>query len=245
MLRGMTQQFSPATGPQVTLGEVLNGQVIAVTSADQGYGRTISAALARAGASVVLIGNNSETLAAAASQLEHAGGHAIPMKADVGVPLDWISAYTRIMEIFGVLHGTVHLADKRAHTEFTSLTENEWMDLFNCNVKSSVAIAQVIRRRQPGSWLTIVGPHLDERGLQVHPQRGALRGLVEQAHTEDLRLNLLLPGRVSSGDDTLDRPLSAAVLALATPGMTHLRGNVMDVPMPPIPKIRALDAYPL
>ncbi|MFC6749158.1 SDR family NAD(P)-dependent oxidoreductase [Deinococcus aquaticus] len=216
-----------------------------MTGADQGYGRTISAALASAGASVVLIGANSETLATAASHLEHTGGHAIPIKADVGVPLDWLSAQNRILEIFGALHGIVHLADKRSHSEFTSLSENEWMDLFNCNLKSTVGIAQIVRRRLPGTWLTIIGPHLDERGLQAHPQRGALRGLVEQAHTEDLRLNLLLPSRASSSDDTLDAPLSNAVLALAAPGMKHLRGNVMDVPMPPIPKIRALDAYPL
>ncbi|MFT2722039.1 SDR family NAD(P)-dependent oxidoreductase [Deinococcus sp. A31D244] len=240
----MTQPFNPTPRPG-HLSEVLAGQVIAVTGADQGYGRTISAALASAGASVVLIGANSETLATAASHLEHTGGHAIPIKADVGVPLDWLSAQNRILEIFGALHGIVHLADKRSHSEFTSLSENEWMDLFNCNLKSTVGIAQIVRRRLPGTWLTIIGPHLDERGLQAHPQRGALRGLVEQAHTEDLRLNLLLPSRASSSDDTLDAPLSNAVLALAAPGMTHLRGNVMDVPMPPIPKIRALDAYPL
>ncbi|GAA5438473.1 SDR family NAD(P)-dependent oxidoreductase [Deinococcus aquaticus] len=240
----MTQPFNPTPRPG-HLSEVLAGQVIAVTGADQGYGRTISAALASAGASVVLIGANSETLATAASHLEHTGGHAIPIKADVGVPLDWLSAQNRILEIFGALHGIVHLADKRSHSEFTSLSENEWMDLFNCNLKSTVGIAQIVRRRLPGTWLTIIGPHLDERGLQAHPQRGALRGLVEQAHTEDLRLNLLLPSRASSSDDTLDAPLSNAVLALAAPGMKHLRGNVMDVPMPPIPKIRALDAYPL
>ena len=240
----MTQPFNPTPRPG-HLSEVLAGQVIAVTGADQGYGRTISAALASAGASVVLIGANSETLATAASHLEHTGGHAIPIKADVGVPLDWLSAQNRILEIFGALHGIVHLADKRSHSEFTSLSENEWMDLFNCNLKSTVGIAQIVRRRLPGTWLTIIGPHLDERGLQAHPQRGALRGLVEQAHTEDLRLNLLLPSRASSSDDTLDAPLSNAVLALAAPGMTHLRGNVMEVPMPPIPKIRALDAYPL
>ncbi|MGM9320627.1 SDR family NAD(P)-dependent oxidoreductase [Deinococcus aquaticus] len=240
----MTQPFNP-TPRQGHLSEVLAGQVIAVTGADQGYGRTISAALASAGASVVLIGANSETLATAASHLEHTGGHAIPIKADVGVPLDWLSAQNRILEIFGALHGIVHLADKRSHSEFTSLSENEWMDLFNCNLKSTVGIAQIVRRRLPGTWLTIIGPHLDESGLQAHPQRGALRGLVEQAHTEDLRLNLLLPSRASSSDDTLVAPLSNAVLALAAPGMKHLRGNVMDVPMPPIPKIRALDAYPL
>ncbi|GGS41745.1 SDR family NAD(P)-dependent oxidoreductase [Deinococcus knuensis] len=241
----MTQQFNLRPPRQGHLSEVLAGQVIAVTGADQGYGRTISAALASAGASVVLIGANSDTLATAASHLEHTGGHAIPIKADVGVPLDWLSAQNRILEIFGALHGIVHLADKRSHSEFTSLSENEWMDLFNCNLKSTVGITQIVRRRLPGTWLTIIGPHLDERGLQVNPQRGALRGLVEQAHTEDLRLNLLLPGRASSGDDTLDAPLANAVLALAAPGMKHLRGNVMDVPMPAIPNIRALDAYPL
>ncbi|MVN89181.1 SDR family NAD(P)-dependent oxidoreductase [Deinococcus sp. HMF7620] len=236
----MTQYLAPTApvaGP--ALGDLLGGQVIAVTGADQGYGRTVSAALAHAGASVVLIGDNSETLAVAASQLEHAGGHAIPIKADVGVPLDWLSAQTRILDIFGELHGIVHLADKRAHSEFTALSENEWMDLFNCNVKSSVAITQILRRRLPETWLTIIGPHLDERGLHVAPQRGAIRGLVEQAYTEDLRLNLLLPGRASSSEDKLDRPLASAVLALAAPGLGHLRGNVVEVPLPPVPKVRA------
>lgn len=240
MLGGMTSDFAAA--PESPAPPLLAGQVIAVTGADQGYGRAISAGLARAGASVVLIGGNSETLAAAASSLELAGGTAIPLKADVGVPLDWLSAQNRILEIFGALHGIVHLADKRAHTNFTLLSENEWMDLFNCNVKSSVAIAQIVRRRLSGTWLTIVGPHLDEPGLQVHPQRGAIRGLVEHAHDEELRVNLVLPGRASSGDETLDRPLAEAVLMLAAPTLAHLRGTVLEVPLPPVPRLRVSEA---
>jgi NAD(P)-dependent dehydrogenase (short-subunit alcohol dehydrogenase family) len=239
MLRGMTSD-SPATAFQPT-PQLLAGQVIAVTGADQGYGRAICAALAGAGASIVLIGGNSETLSAAASGLELSGAVAIPLKADVGVPLDWLGAQNRILEIFGALHGIVHLADKRAHTNFTMLSEGEWMDLFNCNVKSSVAIAQIVRRRLSGTWLTIVGPHLDEAGLQVHPQRGAIRGLVEHAHAEEMRVNLLLPSRASAGDEALDRPLADAVLALATPALGHLRGAVLDVPLPPVPRLRVSD----
>ena len=249
----------------------LQGQVIAVTGADQGYGRIISSALALAGADVVLIGVNTESLAAHASSIESStmranaiwtsadqrgvpgaepqgepqGGTAIPLKADVGVPLDWRSAQTRILEIFGVLHGVVHLADKRAHSTFTLLSENEWMDLFNCNVKSSVAIAQLARRNMPDTWLTIIGPHLDEKGLHVSPQRGALKGLVEQAHTEDLRANLVLPGRAPSGEEALDRPLADAVLALALPELRHLQGNVLRVPMPPVPSVRGSDVNSL
>ena len=238
-----------------------------MTGADQGYGRTISTALALAGADVVLIGVNTESLAAHASSIESStmranaiwtsagqrgvpgaesqGGTAIPIKADVGVPLDWRSAQTRILEIFGVLHGVVHLADKRAHSTFTLLSENEWMDLFNCNVKSSVAIAQLARRNMPDTWLTIIGPHLDEKGLHVSPQRGALKGLVEQAHTEELRANLVLPGRAPSGEEALDRPLADAVLALALPELRHLQGNVVRVPMPPAPSVRGSDANSL
>lgn len=232
------------TDSQATPPHPLAGQVIAVTSADQGYGRAISGALAQAGASIVLIGGNSETLASAASTLEHAGGTAIPIKADVDVPLDWLSAQNRILDIFGSLHGIVHLADKRAHSNFTMLTEGEWMDLFNCNVKSSVAIAQILRRRLPGAWLTIIGPHLDDTGLQVHPQRGAIRGLVENAYTEDLRINMILPGRASSGEEALDRPVAESVMALATPALAHLRGNIIDVPLAPIPKLRVTEPQP-
>lgn len=234
----------------------LQGQVIAVTGADQGYGRTISAALALAGADVVLIGINTESLAAHAGIIEastaryrahdgRSGGTAIPIKADVGVPLDWRSAQNRILEIFGALHGVVHLADKRAHTSFTLLSESEWMDLFNCNVKSTVAIAQLARRYLPDTWMTVIGPHMDEKGLHVSPQRGALRGLVEHAHTEELRVNLVLPGRAPAGEETLDRPLSDVVLSLALPELRHLQGNVVRVPMPPLPSLRAGDVNSL
>ncbi|WP_425146157.1 SDR family NAD(P)-dependent oxidoreductase [Deinococcus sp.] len=225
----------------------LQGQVIAVTGADQGYGRTISAALARAGADVVLIGGNSETLAAHASSIETAsarsgsGGSAIPIKADVDVPLDWRSAQNRVLEIFGVLHGVVHLADKRAKGSFATLSEGEWTELFNCNVKSSVSITQAVRRSLPQTWLTLIGPHLDEQGLHVWPQRGALRGLVEGASIEELRANLLLPARASGSEEAADRPLAEAVLTLALPALRHLRGNVMEVPMPPLPYPRGSD----
>lgn len=228
----MTRPFTPTA---------LSGRVIAVTGADHGYGRLISQALARSGASVVMIGGNAETLAAAASALEQYGGEIIPLKADVSVPLDFISAQERILEIFGGLHGVVHLADRRASTTFTLLTENEWMELFNCNVKSTVGIAQIIARRLPGTWLTVIGPHLDEVGLQVFPQRGAIQGLVQQAHTNDLRVNLILPGRASSGEEALDAPVADAVLALATTWLQNLRGNVMEIPLAPAPKVRLPD----
>lgn len=217
----------------------LNGQVIAVTASDQGYGRAISTALARAGASLILVGDHSENLAAHASTLEHLGGVAIPMQANVSMPSDWTSAQNRMLEIFGTLSGVVHLADRRAHGKFNLLSETEWMELFNSNVKSTVSITQLLQRYSPETWLTIIGPHLDEPGMQAYPQRGALRGLVEWAAAEQLRLNMLLPSRASSGDEANDQALCSAVTMLATPEMQHLRGSVLEVPLPAPRKLEA------
>lgn len=216
----------------------LAGQVIAVSGADQGYGRLTAAALARAGASVALIGQSTETLSSLASRLEQQGGTAFPIQADVTVVMDWLSAQERILELFGQLGGVVHVADRRTQTHFTALSEGEWMELFNANLKSSVAIAQIIARRLTGTWLTLIGPHLDDTDVQVWPQRGALEGLVRHAWRGGVRANLILPARASSGDETLDAPVSDTVVALAAPGLAHLSGTVLDVPLPDVPKLR-------
>ena len=212
----------------------LAGHVIAVTGADRGYGRVMAQGLADAGATLVLVGKQGELLAGLASLIERSGTTAIPMQADVSVPLDWIKVQGRILDIFGALEGVVHSADKRAHPALNLLSESEWMDLFQANMKSSVSIAQTMRQRLPQSWLTVIGPHLDEGGLQGHTLRGGLRGLLDSAQEDGFRINLLLPSRSPSGEDELDIGVVNAVTALASPGLMHLRGMCIDVPLPAI-----------
>lgn len=231
MLETMTASFSLTE-------RFLSGKVIAVTSADTGYGRLISHALGRSGAHVILVGTQPESLAAAASNVELLGAAAIPIKADVSVALDWYAAQEKIIEIYGALHGVVHLADRRSHNQFSLLTESEWLELFYANLKSSINIAQTLTKYLPEAWLTIVGPHGDETGFQTYPQLGALRGLVEGSKHEGIRTNMVLPMRASSADETLDAPLSQLVLSLAHEANSSLRGNVIEVPLPPAPLVR-------
>ena len=230
MLSGVTQVL-PIPDPTPRF---LEGQVIAVTGADRGFGRVMAQGLADAGATLVLVGKQGEQLAGLASLIERSGATAIPMQADVSVPLDWMKVQKRILEIFGALQGVVHSADKRAHPSLTLLSENEWMELFQANMKSSVGIAQTMRQRLPQSWLTIVGPHLDEGGLQGHTLRGGLRGLVESVRGEQFRINLLLPSRSPNGEDDLDMGVVNVVTALASPALMHLNGLCIDVPLPEI-----------
>lgn len=212
----------------------LEGRVIAVTAADRGFGRVMAQGLADAGATLVLVGKQAELLAGLASMIERSGTTAIPMQADVSVPLDWMKVQQRILDIFGALDGVVHSADKRAHPSLNLLSENEWMELFQANMKSSVGIAQTMRQSLPGSWLTIIGPHLDEGGLQGYTLRGGLRGLAESARLDGFRINLLLPSRSPSGEDELDKGVVSSVVALASPALMHLMGLSIDIPLPEV-----------
>lgn len=216
----------------------LKGQVIAVTSADKGYGRLISNALARAGAQVVLVGTQPETLAAAASSVESLGAEAIPIKSDVTVALDWLAAQDKILEIYGALHGVVHTADQRSTTPLNMLTDAEWTELFYANVKSSMNLTQAMSKHLPQSWLTIIGPHLEKASFQGSSQVGALRGLVAASDTETLRLNMILPSRPCSVNEQLDAPVCQLVLALANQSLERLRGNIIEVPLEPAPQLR-------
>lgn len=208
--------------------------MIAMTAADRGFGRVMAQGLADAGATLVLVGKQAELLAGLASMIERSGATAIPMQADVSVPLDWIKVQKRILDIFGALDGVVHSADKRAHPSLNLLSEAEWMELFQANMKSSVGIAQTMRQHLPGSWLTIIGPHLDEGGLQGYTLRGGLRGLVESAQLDGFRINLLLPSRSPSGEDELDMGVVSSVVALASPALMHLTGLSIDIPLPEV-----------
>lgn len=226
-------ESSPPTQPS---NKMLAGQVIAVTGADQGYGRLISTVLSQAGANVVMVGEHTATLAAAASAIEQNGQVVIPLTADISIYINWISAQERILEVFGVLNGVVHVADKSIQTSFTSLRENDWLDLFDHNIKSTIGITQVLTKRIPNAWLTIVGPHADGSQIQVAAQRGCLQSLVEHCHIASLRANLLLPSRACCGEDVLDQPVADVVLNLAGPNMQSLRGNVIEIPLAAAPQ---------
>ena len=61
----------------------LHGQTAIVTGGGQGIGREIALALAAGGAAVVLTGRTASTLASVVAEVEHHGGKALAVVADV------------------------------------------------------------------------------------------------------------------------------------------------------------------
>ncbi|MBB6100109.1 NAD(P)-dependent dehydrogenase (short-subunit alcohol dehydrogenase family) [Deinobacterium chartae] len=214
----------------------LEGQVIAVTAAESGFGRSIATALSTQGATVVLIGGNAEAASQLASRIEAQGGSAIPIKSEGTGLLDWTGAQEKILEIFGSLHGVVHVADKVSHSNFDYLPASEWNDLTSWNVRSTLLILQSLERALPETWTTLIGPPLSADKLHMHALRGALEQLTTHALQERLRVNLLLPSR-SAGSEEHDRGLCELVIALADPHLAHIGGNVIPVPLPDLPSL--------
>lgn len=203
----------------------LAGTVIAVTGAQSGYGRDLSVALAAAGATVVLLGTNAEALSGLASHIELRGGQAIPMQADSRQAAELRRAGRTVDEVFGGLHGVVHLADKRARGDVTA---GEWNDLYEYNIRSTYNVLQGLRLRGGRVWLILVGPHADEAGVHAAAQRGAMAAICEHGQEYALRANLVIPARAHGGE-AASRPLVQTVLHLADPALAHVSGLTIPV----------------
>ncbi len=207
----------------------LDGQIIAVTEAESGYGCSITLRLAERGARVVVISRNAAAASRLASHIEDHGGSAIPIKVDLVSSNEWEQAQSKILEIFGTLHGVVHLANQGQASGLAKLNDAEWRDLVESDLSTSLWIAQAIRRHLPETWLTLVAPAASHASLPVHLLRSALQALASHATSENLRVNLLIPTHDSAGEEA-DRAVSEVALTLAYPALHHLRGNSIVIP---------------
>jgi NAD(P)-dependent dehydrogenase (short-subunit alcohol dehydrogenase family) len=103
----------------------LEGRVVLVSGAHGGYGRALSLACARAGATPVLLGRKSKKLERVADAVEQAGGEALlyPLDLEGATPDDYADLGLRLRERFGRLDGLVHCA-----ADFGGLTPLEHTD---------------------------------------------------------------------------------------------------------------------
>jgi len=101
---------TPPTPPLPTLTGLLEGRVAIVTGAGQGVGEGIAAAMAQAGASVIIAARRAETGEPAAERIRAAGGSASFVRCDVTARADVDAAVAFSIEQFGRLDVMVHNA---------------------------------------------------------------------------------------------------------------------------------------
>ncbi len=216
----------------------LQNAVLAVTNAGHGYGHAIARALGKVGANVIVVDPEAAAAAVVASEIEAAGGRAIPIKADTSVQLEVSNTIEKIRTIFGALAGVVHVTDGASQTAFPKLIEAEWSELMDDHARSSYLLLRALQRRSASTWATLVLPPDDHTQPQMRAIRGYLTELTLGLSHDGVRVNALVPSRIA-GNLELDAPLAEAAVSLALPSSRGITGAVVRVRLPALPDPRA------
>jgi 3-oxoacyl-[acyl-carrier protein] reductase len=204
----------------------LNDRVALVTGGSRGIGGAISIALAAAGAAVAVNYRQRETEAAdVVAEIEHAGGRAFAICADVSVADDVKAMIHEVESRFGPVDVLVNNAGIGTIIDIDTLTEAEFDRTLAVNLKSAFLCTQaVLSGMRAKRWGRIVnlssaaarGPGL----LGVHYNaskaglEGLTRGYASRLAREGITVNAVAPGPI---DTDMAGPLKASNVAERLP----------------------------
>lgn len=104
----------------------LEGKVAIITGAGQGVGRGIALALAKEGASVIVVGRTLDKCIRTADEVKATGGNALPLACDVSKREQVCAVVDKAMEVFGsinILVNNAHAA--RPMVSFAETTDKD------------------------------------------------------------------------------------------------------------------------
>jgi NAD(P)-dependent dehydrogenase (short-subunit alcohol dehydrogenase family) len=213
-------------------------RVVLVTNVGQGFGRAAALAFGKAGHAVVCADRDVDQSSKTAAEIEELGGQAIPVQADMTTHMDVLNTFHKVYEIFGDLHGVVHVVPHESHTRFHTLAENEYAELFDEDLKSTYLTLKVAAQVLADGWITIIGPPRSGSEPQMAALRGALAGMSEAYNRRypRLRCNLLTPSR-SPSDPRHDAVLVEVARFVSLQASPGIGGQNLLVELPPPPRI--------
>lgn len=112
----------------------LSGKVALVTGASSGIGQQQSRALARAGASVVLLGRRQEQLLATVTEIEALGGKAAALALDLTARDQLSEVAKRAADSFGSIDILVNAAGINLRQPVDDITLESWDQTLNLNL---------------------------------------------------------------------------------------------------------------
>jgi NAD(P)-dependent dehydrogenase (short-subunit alcohol dehydrogenase family) len=184
----------------------LAGKIALVTGAQQGIGKAIALAYGREGASVVI--NYLDNQAAAeeiASQIRALGQRAVPIAADVAQAAD-VRRMVEAGESLGGIDILVNNAGIFPRVEFLDMTEAQWDEVLNVNLKGTFlctqAVAQkLVERGRPGAVINLASSaafRSSPRGVHYVASKAGIVGVTRATALElapyRVRVNAIAPG---------------------------------------------------
>jgi gluconate 5-dehydrogenase len=123
----------------------LDGKRLLITGGSRGLGREMALAMADAGADVVLVARNRESLEATAAEIRRLGREAIPIEADVGRPAACASACEAVLADHGPIDILVNnVGGRRFNIPTAQLPLEKWQEILDLNLTSTFLCTKII-----------------------------------------------------------------------------------------------------
>lgn len=120
----------------------LSGQVALVTGASSGIGRHMAGVLAGAGADVVLVARSKDKLETAVTEINEAGGTAIPAAADLNDRSQLDGVVATATDRFGAPTILVNAAGVNLREPWDQITDDGWDTTINLNLSVPFFLAR-------------------------------------------------------------------------------------------------------
>ncbi len=212
--------MSAGTAPTGVLDSfALSGKKALVTGGNRGLGKAFAIALAQAGAAVAFSGRNAERNAAVVAEAAAAGLDLVSITADVTDDADVETMTAQAVDSLGGLDVLVNNAGICYHAPSFEVTDQEWSDVFDLNVralwKCSLAAGRHMTQHGGGSIVnigSISGIIVNRPQWQpaYNASKAAVHQLTKSLAAEwapvGIRVNAVAPGYVKTDMAPVDRP---------------------------------------
>lgn len=187
----------------------LTGQIALVTGASQGLGKSMAIALGQAGAHVFCVARNADKLKDTVAAIEAAGGKAEARPCDVSDRESVDSLVESIGDQYETIHILVNNAGITRDTLLPRMTDDEWDDVINTNLRGaflfSRAASRFMMRSRYGRIINIASVS----GLIGNPGQcnysaskagliGMTRSLSKELAKRKITVNAVAPGFIES-----------------------------------------------
>lgn len=187
----------------------LSGKVAIVTGGNGGIGLGIARGLARAGASLALVGRNATKSVQAVAEIEALGARAIALEADVTHEDQVNAMVARVAAALGGVHILVNNAGTNIRKRPEELAEAEWHKVLDTNLTSAFLCAKACfphmqragggKVLNNGSMLSIFGTPW---GSAYAASKGGIVQLTRALATawagNNIQVNCFLPGWIDT-----------------------------------------------
>ena len=191
------------------MGKILEGKVAIVTGGTGGIGRASAVELAKAGAKVVVTGRREKEGQETVQLIQKAGGTGIFVKVDINLEADIIQMVKKTVDTYGRLDIAFNNAGILAHGPIAQVTEKEYTQVFDANVKGVLLSMKhevpAMLKSGGGSIInmsSIVGLiSLSETAI-YSASKHAVVGMTKAAALELARKNIRVNGVAPAGIET-------------------------------------------